>query len=148
MPKKAEETVVKEETKKTTAQPEKSDAAVAAEIEVKKTVRKASRKAKEAVEDAVKQAASSDAAAAAEIEVKKTVRKAGRKAKEAAEMVEKTIKKATLNIIIESPMGGSISTDEIAAKVPNGASAVYVRVDENKLYWVKGKETGSVDIWA
>lgn len=113
MPKKAEETVVKEETKKTTAQPEKSDAAVAAEIEVKKTVRKA-----------------------------------GRKAKEAAEMVEKTIKKATLNIIIESPMGGSISTDEIAAKVPNGASAVYVRVDENKLYWVKGKETGSVDIWA
>ena len=148
MPKKAEETVVKEETKKTTAQPEKSDAAVAAEIEVKKSVRKAGRKAKEAVEDAVKQAASSDAAAAAEIEVKKTVRKAGRKAKEAAEMVEKTIKKATLNIIIESPMGGSISTDEIAAKVPNGASAVYVRVDENKLYWVKGKETGSVDIWA
>ena len=148
MPKKAEETVVKEETKKTTAQPEKSDAAVAAEIEVKKTFRKAGRKAKEAVEDAVKQAASSDAAAAAEIEVKKTVRKAGRKAKEAAEMVEKTIKKATLNIIIESPMGGSISTDEIAAKVPNGASAVYVRVDENKLYWVKGKETGSVDIWA
>ena len=148
MPKKAEETVVKEETKKTTAQPEKSDAAVAAEIEVKKTVRKAGRKAKEAVEDAVKQAASSDAAAAAEIEVKKTVRNAGRKAKEAAEMVEKTIKKATLNIIIESPMGGSISTDEIAAKVPNGASAVYVRVDENKLYWVKGKETGSVDIWA
>ena len=148
MPKKAEDTVVKEETKKTTAQPEKSDAAVAAEIEVKKTVRKAGRKAKEAVEDAVKQAASSDAAAAAEIEVKKTVRKAGRKAKEAAEMVEKTIKKATLNIIIESPMGGSISTDEIAAKVPNGASAVYVRVDENKLYWVKGKETGSVDIWA
>lgn len=148
MPKKAEETVVKEETKKTTAQPEKSDAAVAAEIEVKKSVRKAGRKAKEAVEDAVKQAAASDAAAAAEIEVKKTVRKAGRKAKEAAEMVEKTIKKATLNIIIESPMGGSISTDEIAAKVPNGASAVYVRVDENKLYWVKGKETGSVDIWA
>ena len=148
MPKKAEETVVKEETKKTTAQPEKSDAAVAAEIEVKKTVRKAGRKAKEAVEDAVKQAASSDAAAAAEIEVKKTVRKAGRKAKEAAEMVEKTIKKATLNIIIESPMGGSISTDEIAAKVPNGASAVYVRVDEDKLYWMKGKETGSVDIWA
>ena len=79
---------------------------------------------------------------------KKQKRKAGRKAKEAAEMVEKTIKKATLNIIIESPMGGSISTDEIAAKVPNGASAVYVRVDENKLYWVKGKETGSVDIWA
>ena len=32
MPKKAEETVVKEETKKTTAQPEKSDAAVAATL--------------------------------------------------------------------------------------------------------------------
>ena len=44
-------------------------------------------------------------------------------------------------------MGGAISTDEIAKKIPKGANAVYVRVDENKLYWVKGKETGDVDIW-
>ena len=125
--------------------------AVATEIEVKKTVRKAGRKAKEAVEDTVKQAATSDAVVANEIEVKKTVRKAGRKAKEAADDVVKekkrAVKKATLDIIIESPMGGAISTDEIAKRVPKGTEAVYVRVDENKLYWVKGKNTGDIDIW-
>ena len=118
---------------------------------MKKTVRKAGRKVKEAVQDAVAQVASSDAVVAAEIEVKKTARKATRKAKEAAETViaetEKSVKKATLEIIIQSPMGGAISTDEIIKKIPNGSEAVYVRVDENKLYWVKGQDTGSVDIW-
>ena len=44
-------------------------------------------------------------------------------------------------------MGCAISTDEIAKKVPKGTDAVYVRVDENMLYWVKGKETGAVNIW-
>ena len=129
--------------------PEKSDAAVAAEIELKKTVRKAGRKVKEALEDAaaIVKDAVEEQAVASEIEVKKTVRKAGRKAKETTQMVEKTVRKATLDIIIESPMGGSISTDEIAAKLPKEATAVYVRVDENKLYWVKGDDTGSVDIW-
>ena len=24
---------------------------------------------------------------------------------------------------------------------------VFVRVDQNKLWWIKGEETGSVDIW-
>ena len=27
------------------------------------------------------------------------------------------------------------------------ADQVYVRVDENKAYWVRGEETGSVDLW-
>ena len=83
--------------------------------------------------------------------MKKTARKAVRKAKEATEAVMKETKKATrratLDIIIESPLGGAISTDEIAKKIPEGANAVYVRVDKNKLYWVKGDDTGSVDIW-
>ena len=145
--KKKEEPVVSKETKNEKELLEKSDAVVAAEIEVKKNVRAAGRKVKEKVEDAVKQAATSDAVVATEIEVKKAARKAGRKAKATAEAVENVVKKATVNIIIESPMGGSISTDEIAAKIPNGATAVYVRVDVNKLYWVKGDETGSVAIW-
>jgi hypothetical protein len=88
--KKTEEPVVNEAPKKKPGRPKKSDAAVAAEIEVKK---------------------------------------------------------ATLDIVIESPMGGAISTDEIAKRVPKGTEAVYVRVDENKLYWVKGKKTGDIDIW-
>ena len=137
--------------KKKPGRPKKSDAAVAAEIEVKKNVRKAGRKTKEALEDAVAQAASSDAVVATEIEVKKAVRKTARKVKEFAETVavetEKAAKKAALEIIIQSPMGGAISTDEIMKKIPKGSEAVYVRVDENKLYWVKGDETGSVDIW-
>ena len=120
---------------------------------MKKTVRKAERDAKEAVEEAasVVKDAVEEQAVATEIEVKKAVRKAGRKAKEATDDVVKetkrVVKKATLDIIIESPMGGAISTDEIAKRVPKGTEAVYVRVDENKLYWVKGKKTGDIDIW-
>ena len=44
-------------------------------------------------------------------------------------------------------MGGSISTDAIADKIPKDADSVYVRVDENMLYWVRGNETGAVNIW-
>ena len=43
-------------------------------------------------------------------------------------------------------MGGAISADEIAKKVPAGTDSVYVKVEENKLYWVKGKEIGAVNI--
>ena len=124
-----------------------ADKIAAEEIEVKKTTRKAARTAKEAVEAA----AQSDAVVAEKIEAKKTVRKTARKAKEAVEPVVKETKKAarraSLSIIIQSPMGGAISTDEIAKKVPAGTDSVYVKVEENMLYWVKGKETGSVNIW-
>ena len=50
-------------------------------------------------------------------------------------------------IIVQSPMGGNITAEEIAAKIPAGADSVFVRVDQNKLWWIKGEETGSVDIW-
>ena len=49
-------------------------------------------------------------------------------------------------IIIQSPMGGTITPEEIIAKV-GAADKVYIRVDENKAYWVKGEETGSIDLW-
>lgn len=121
-----------------------ADKIVAEEIEVKKTVRKAAR-------TAVETAAQSDEAVAAQIEAKKTVRKAARKAKEVAEPIvedaKRAARRASLSIIIQSPMGGAISTDEIAKKVPEGTDSVYVKVDENMLYWVRGKETGEVNIW-
>lgn len=130
------------EVKKTVA-----DKIAAEEIEVKKTVRKTARKVKEAAEAA----AQSDAVVAEEIEAKKTTRKAVRKGKDAVEPVvkeaKKAVRRASLNIIIQSPMGGAISTDEIARKIPKDADSVYVRVDENMLYWVRGKETGAVNIW-
>ena len=50
-------------------------------------------------------------------------------------------------IYIQSPLGGNITPEEIMAKVPEGIDAVYVRVDQNKLWWVRGVEYGDVDIW-
>ena len=127
-----------------------SDSLVAAEIEVKKNVRKAARTVKEKVEDVTQ----SDAAAITEIEVKKAVSKGSRKAKEAAEKATDTIKESAKkasgipNIIIQSALGGIITSEDIAKKVPKNTADVYVRVDENKLYYVlEDGETGDVDIW-
>lgn len=53
---------------------------------------------------------------------------------------------AKTEIIIQSPMGGTITPEEIIAKI-GAADKIYVRVDENKAYWVKGEETGSIDLW-
>ena len=95
-----------------------------------------------------------NAVAAEKIEVKKTAAKATRKAKEKVKAVEAKVEKkvskakaAKLEIIVQSPMGGNITAEEIAAKIPAGADSVFVRVDQNKLWWIKGEETGSVDIW-
>ena len=43
-------------------------------------------------------------------------------------------------------MGGEISIEEIKAKVPEGAE-VYVRIDQNKLWWTTDTENGDADIW-
>ena len=106
----------------------------------------------QAVENEVQKVA--DKAAATEIEAKKTAHRTTRKVKEAVEATEAKLEKkasrakaAKLEIIVQSPMGGNITTEEIAAKIPAGADSVFVRVDQNKLWWIKGEETGSVDIW-
>jgi len=95
-----------------------------------------------------------EAAVVAEVEAKKTTRKVTRtvkakaeETKAAAKKTARKVKAAKLDIIIQSPMGGNISAEEIAAKIPEGAESVFVRVDHNKLYWIRGEETGSVDIW-
>ena len=88
------------------------------------------------------------------IEAKKTTREAAAKAKKTVKKADKTVKAlakkakaAKLEIVIQSPMGGNITSEEIAAKLPKDAETVFVRVDQNKLWWIKGEETGSVDIW-
>ena len=102
-----------------------------------------------------------DKVVAEKIEAKKVAAKAVREIKEAREAKEaKTaVKKAAakkpaakakaakLEIYVQSPMGGNITPEEIAAKVPNGAEKVFVRVDQNKLWWIMGEESGSVEIW-
>ena len=55
-------------------------------------------------------------------------------------------KKAAVKVVFQSPMGGSITPEEIIKKT-GPVDSVYIRVDENKAYWVKGEETGSVDMW-
>lgn len=49
-------------------------------------------------------------------------------------------------VIIQSPDGREITADKIKAKV-GPAEKIYVKADEGKAYWVKGKETGSVELW-
>ena len=134
--------------------------AVATEIEVKKATRSIGRKAKAKAEEAVAQVTekAADAAAAAEVEVKKaagkakrTIKKTEAKAEETAEAATKPTRKARaakLDIVIQSVMGGAITPEEIAAKVPKDAVSAYVKVEENKIYWVnKADETGEVKIW-
>ena len=58
-------------------------------------------------------------------------------------------------VVIQSPMGWEITPDEIIAKISAATKGtgvckvdtIYVRVDKNKAYWVKGKKNGSVDLW-
>ena len=92
-----------------------------------------------------------DKVVAEEIEVKKTARKGARKAKETVSAAKESVKRKAAgipNIIIQSPMGGYITPADIAKKVPKNTEDVYVRVDENKLYYVlKNGESGDVDIW-
>ncbi len=74
----------------------------------------------------------------------KTASPAKTAAKKAA--VKKTAVKKTVEIIIQSPMGGNITPEEILGRIGK-ADKIYIRVDENKAYWVRGTETGSVDLW-
>lgn len=69
-------------------------------------------------------------------------------AKTAAEKPAKTRAKkaAAPAFIIQSPMGGEITPEAIMEKI-GGAEKIYIRVDLNKAYWVRGDENGSVDLW-
>ena len=64
----------------------------------------------------------------------------------AAKMLAPKAKYAN-EMIIQSPMGGEINTEQVIAKLPEGVDCVFVRVDQNKLWWIRGEETGSVEIW-
>ena len=66
---------------------------------------------------------------------------------EIKEEVKEEVKPVPPAIIIQSPMGGNITPEQIEAKIPPEANTVYVRVDENKLYWVNESENGHTDIW-
>lgn len=118
---------------------------------LKETEAKTAKKSKE-----IKQHLS-DTSTANKIEAKKTAAKAKQaakagtaKAKSAATAAKKSaskMKAAKLDIIFESAMGGQITPEDIAKMVPAGTTAAYVKLEDNKIYWIKGDENGSVDIW-
>lgn len=68
------------------------------------------------------------------------------KAKKAAPAKGRKKKPAETQIIIQSPLGGEITPFAILARVGQ-VDKVYIRVDLNKAFWVKGTQTGSVDLW-
>ena len=76
---------------------------------------------------------------------KKAAKPAAKQTAEKKPAVKKAAVKKT-EVINQSPMGGNITPEAILAKVGK-ADKIYIRVDENKAYWVRGKETGSVDLW-
>lgn len=84
---------------------------------------------------------------------KKAVKRAKKAAKEKKPAAKKeaapkkaAAKKPVPAVILQSPFGGEITVDAVKTLVGD-VDKVYVRIDQNKLYWVKGKETGDTDIW-
>ena len=110
------------------------EAAPATPTEEKTVEKKAARKPR-----AKKQAAPVETAPVEE-KAEKSAKKP--RAKKQAAPVEKK----PAQIIIQSPMGGEITPEDILTKAGN-AEKIYVRVDQNKLYIVNGDETSSVDLW-
>ena len=127
----------------------------------KKTTAKAAEEIKAVVEE-VKEAAAVKEEAPKKAATKKTTRKTTTKktaAKKPAEKkttekkpvakkpaAKKPAAKKAVEVIIQSELGGEITADAILAKVGE-VEKIYVRVDQNKAYWVRGEETGSVDLW-
>ena len=111
------------------------------------------KKAEAAVEAApAKKSSKTKKAAPVAVEEKKedAPAKKPRAKKEAAPTKTSKPKKATSSkqtaIVIQSPMGGEITTEDILAKVGD-VDTVYVRVDQNAIYWIKGEKSGAVNIW-
>ena len=122
----------------------------AAKVKAENTVPEAAEKAEEIKAAAEETKAKLEAVAAAAEKTAKT-RKKSQKAPEKAKAAKKEAparKPADepIQVIIQSPIGGEITPEAILAKVGE-ADTIYVRVDENKAYWVKGEEHGSVDLW-
>lgn len=132
----------------------KAEAVVNGAIETKEKAEKKVAETKEKVAETKAKAAKAKAkavetttkakavAAKAEKKVKKTTKAASAVA---AGAVKKVLPKKP-EVVIQSPMGGEITPEAILAKIGE-ADKVYVRVDVNKAYWVKGDEAGSVDLW-
>ena len=52
-----------------------------------------------------------------------------------------------VSVVIQSPEGAEITPEEIISRVGK-ADAIYIRVDHNAAYWVRGEETGKTGLWS
>ena len=110
----------------------------------------------QAVEEAVEAVEAAAAALAAEVEAPAAEAVPAEPAPEApaAEPApakkpaksRKSAKAARPVVIIQSPLGGEITAEEILAKTGK-VDRVYVKVDENAAYWVNGDQSGAVNLW-
>jgi DNA-binding XRE family transcriptional regulator len=130
-----------EAAEKKVAEVEKKAANTAKKVEKKAadTKVKAEKTKAKAAETAAKTKAAAEKA-------EKKVKKGAKAAEAAAAGVAKKALPKKAEVVIQSPLGGEITPEEILAKI-GAADKVYVRVDVNKAYWVKGDEAGSVDLW-
>lgn len=124
---------------------------------VKKEVKKATKKAgKKVAEDALKAGAGAAAVGVVKKGVeKKSPKKTAAKTEKKAELKEKKTstksKKKSVSVpkvYIESLLGGTITPEEVLERVPNDAENVYIKPEENKAYWVRGDESGDVELWS
>lgn len=133
--------IEKKIVKKTAATAKKAAAATVAKKAAAKAV-KAAAPAKKAAAPAVKPAAPAKKTAA-------PAKKAAAPAKKTAAPAKKAVPAKTskpTEVIIESPLGGKITPEEIIKRVGK-VDQIFIRVDENKAYWVKGDKSGSVELW-
>jgi DNA-binding XRE family transcriptional regulator len=112
-----------------------------AEKKEAKTEKAAAEPAAEAAAEPAEKAAEAAPAAAAA-----GGKKTAKPPKKAAAKKKPAAPKPAPAVILQSPFGGEITVDAIKTLVGD-ADKIYVRIDQNKLYWVKGEETGDTDIW-
>ena len=120
--------------------PAEAAAPVDAPLE-KKAAPKKKAAAEKPAETVTAEAAAPVEAPAAPVEKKAPAKKAATK-----KSAPKKAAAATPTIILQSEFGGEVTAEQILSKVGD-VDKVYVRIDQNKLYWVKGDETGDKDIW-
>ena len=68
-------------------------------------------------------------------------------AKASDKVVAAELEEKKTAILIQSQLGGTITPEEVLKRIPEGCDRVYIKPEENKAYWVKGDESGAVELW-
>ena len=141
--------VEKKSRKKAAEEPIAVEAAAAAPVAAtveKKTPAKKSQAKKKAAAEKPAETVTAEAAAPVEAPAAPVEKKAPAKKAATKKSAPKKAAAATPTIILQSEFGGEVTAEQILSKVGE-VDKIYVRIDQNKLYWVKGDETGDKDIW-